>query len=214
MAVLVGCQESASVDAPLPSFSEVAYRPYSGTESAYIIAQLGTGTEADKAAAEALIEEASAAFNEGEGIMKEAASWKKAHEEIQELLETYADHPMAQGIEQRISMEMLPRLLQLPASSERDEALRYYTGLLVENGNPDASLIYPALKALQPSMPEAAWREWAEATIQTSTAWARRYPCADCLGKTGTEAALRDAQQYRSVQISEAVRLLSQNLPR
>ncbi|WP_457652448.1 hypothetical protein [Rhodocaloribacter sp.] len=84
----------------------------------------------------------------GEQIIESAASWQDAHRELTELLQSKqgdATSPARQILAARMLEE---RLLPAPESEAKLQALSFYTTILLDAKNPDASILLPALRQL------------------------------------------------------------------
>ncbi|WP_456428648.1 hypothetical protein [Rhodocaloribacter sp.] len=84
----------------------------------------------------------------GEQIIESAGDWQDAHRELVDLLQSNqgdATSPARQIVAARMLEE---RLLPAPESEAKLQALSFYTTILLETENPDASILLPALRQL------------------------------------------------------------------
>ncbi|GEM_PF-5478111 len=85
----------------------------------------------------------------GKQIIESAGDWQDAHRELADLLQSNrrdAASPARQIIAARMLEE---RLLPAPESEAKLQALSFYTTILLEAENPDASILLPALHQLR-----------------------------------------------------------------
>jgi hypothetical protein len=84
----------------------------------------------------------------GEQIIESAGDWQDAHRELADLLQSNqgdATSPARQIIAARM---LEKKLLPAPESEAKLQALSFYTTILLEAENPDASILLPALRQL------------------------------------------------------------------
>ncbi len=97
------------------------------------------------------------------------------------------------------------RLLEGEPTSDKQDAIAYYTELLLRNQHPDADVIGQALDAL-----ESKWTRGEIASAATQTAGhAREYlkknHCRPCLEATGVQEKLFDARQQKLYKMHNAL---------
>lgn len=103
------------------------------------------------------------------------AGWQEVDRQLRPLLAANARHPWANETEQFVGSVMLRgRLLRLPPSTERDEAIAYYTDLLVRNRHEDAGVLADALTALKGVWPEGRIREAAATAREAGERYLQR----------------------------------------
>lgn len=213
-AILIGC-ESEPISEVLPRISnEVTFVPFAMDESAHLVKLAATGTAEDKAYYAQLKEEAYDAEIRAEQLIDQSPGWQEADGAVRRLLKEYNTHPMRQQIEQLAAHKMLTHwLLEEERNQEQLEALGFYTALLIDNRNPDASIMLPALQKLDGYWEAKQVASKAQEAYALATAWLKRNPCEECLGTSKKNVHLNemlDARQQRIVLIDGAVLELAQ----
>jgi len=150
----------------------------------------------------------------GDEIIKSAGSWQDAHREMADLLQSKQGDAMSPARQILAARMLEERLLQAPESEAKLQALSFYTSILLEARNPDASILLPALEQLKDhwsgekvAEAVAATRERAQVYLDNNRSLlARVEGCAKCSAQNrasfeGAEAA----QANRVAQIDAAL---------
>lgn len=114
-------------------------------------------------------------------VLNPKLSWQEADRVARSALSGYGDGPLAYDMQQGVSAFMLrQRLLDAPKTPQRDEAIAYYTGLLLRWNHGDPQTMASALEALEGT--------WTDARIAAAAAEARTdaQAFADQTGGCGT----------------------------
>lgn len=201
--LLVGCNEIISESPEVPS------------EPSFTIFQAPNLnlSEMSKAEISAFFQANDVVRQSGEDILESAGSWQDAHRELVRLFRSNpgaATSPARQVIAARMIEE---RLLPAPKSAAKQEALSFYTTVLLEAGNPDASILLPALQALKEHWPEARIEEAVAATRTRARAYLDRHQslldrvagCAHCSAQK--RAAFKAPEGAEAAQVQRMVRM-------
>ena len=208
--IVIGCESEPVAEIMPPESKEITFIPFAADENAHLVKLAATGTEEDKAYYWQLREEAHDATRRAEEIIGQGSHWKEADIAVRRLLKEYSTHRMRQQIEQLAAHKMLTYWLLEEEQNQEQllEALGFYTSLLIDNRNPDASIILPALQELDGYWQATQIASKAQEAHSLATAWLKRNPCEECLGTSKNNIHLNemlDAREQRIVLIDGAV---------
>jgi len=209
---LFGCEGKPVAEQVPEASQDVDYIPFAMDESVHLVRLRAKGTEQEKAYVQRLYEEAYDATARAEQAAQESRSWMEADQQVRTVLAGIREHPLRQKIEQLAAHAMLThRLLNGEGTPAKRDAIGFYTRLLIDNRNPDASIILPALQTLEGHWPKERIASSAQEASSLAAAWLKRNPCEDCLGlgKNIQADRIDDARTRRIYEIQEAVSMLS-----
>ena len=196
------------VESPPQEVQRATFTPFK-TDPKLVDIELN-GTEEEKAYVQNLSLEASNGISAARAAIRGNNTWQEVDLAVREELTRFEEHPMRQKVEQLVAHTMLrERLLSTETSEEKLEAVGFYTRLLVDNDNPDAAVVLPALQALDGYWTGDEVASYAEKSSQLAEAWLDRNFCEECVtkgaGKNATTNEALDARQRRAYQIQSAV---------
>ncbi len=153
---MAGCDSSTEAQDAQPA-SALKVRAYDGNSNVYR-SQIKNWRNLSEVEREELRQELNAVHNEILLFLKNKPDWQEAHESAQALLEQPApsvrasiQEQVAAQTEQRVASAMLKQRLLTGGTPtpERQEAIAFYTDLLIEHDNPQGPLLASALAHLE-----------------------------------------------------------------
>ncbi len=114
--------------------------------------------------------------------LEKESDWQAVDRVLRGQLATYERHPLSFAFEQLIGNLMLrKKLLVGELTDAKRETIAYYAELLIRNNHEDASIILPALRALQQTWPRERVIQAIDVSIQNAERWVNKTTgCADC----------------------------------
>lgn len=139
-----------------------------------------------------------------------AKNWEAADRVVRDRLEGIRNLRFAYKVEQVAANRMLSTwLLKGDRSDGKDQAVAFYTELLLRNNHPDAAVIGDALEILQKHWPKERISDAAAKTVRNAQAYLQKNPCKPCLeGMIVSEEAL-DARQKKLYRMNHAATALA-----
>ena len=132
--------------------------------------------------------------------VSEAENWQEANQKVRSLLQSEVpDDPLYHRQQVAADMMLRKRLLDAPASSERQEAVGFYTNLLIENGNVQAPVIRRGLQTLKGYWSNERIAEAATNAARNAQKGLDEMTCEDC--PSSKLAASLDAQKERAAEL-------------
>ncbi len=158
-----------------------------------------------------LFDTINAVTERGREIIESAASWQDAHHELVNLFQAHPEDAVSPARQVLAARMLEQRLLPAPASEARQQAIAFYTTILLKAENPDASILLPALAQLKDHWPEAQREEAIRATRERARAYlernkdllARVEDCATCrVQKQAAFKAPESADEARTLRLA------------
>jgi hypothetical protein len=146
-----------------------------------------------------------------DSLMYWESNWQEADRKIREVLEANVSAPQSFATEQIAASKMLTlRLFEGELSSDKREAIAYYTELLLKNEHPGADIIAEALQALDGKWSKQQISRAAARTSRLAREYLKINPCRPCLEGTGVSEKMLDARQRRLYMIHHKIPILEE----